>query len=79
MRFQIRRARHWWLFGRNRAPKHLAGCISSAPCGPIVEGICSRGELNMQLDKALQFAVVQSWEDLARGTRALLNPRGIPR
>ena len=22
----------------------------------------------MQLDKALQFAVVQSWEDLTRGT-----------
>jgi len=68
MRIQIRRTRCLRFLGRNGASKHLAGCISSAPCGSNRRRDLFTRRLNMQLDKALQFAVVQSWEDLTRGT-----------
>jgi len=68
MRIQIRRTRCLRFFGRNGASKHLAGCISSAPCGSNRRRGLFMRRLNMQLDKALQFAVVQSWEDLTKGT-----------
>ena len=68
MRIQIRRTRRWQFPGRNVASKHLTWSIPSAPCGSNRRKDLFMRRLSMQLDKALQFAVVQSWEDLTRGT-----------
>ena len=74
MRIQIRRTRCLRFFGRKGASKHLAGCISSAPCGCNRRRDLFMRSLNMQVDKAFQFAAVQSWEDLTRGAEPCLNP-----
>jgi hypothetical protein len=67
MRIQIRRTRCLRFLGRNGASEHLEGCISSAPCGSNRRRDLFMRRLNMQLDKAFEFAVVQAWEDLTRG------------
>ena len=71
MRIQIRRTRCLRFFGRNGASKHLAGCISSAPCGSNRRRDLFMRRLNMQLDKAFQFAVVQCLGGFDERCRAL--------
>ncbi len=70
MRFKIQRTRGYRVFGRN---KPIRICLGAPRQHRVLQVHRSdsfvKGRLNMELDKAFEFAVILAWEDLMKTTK----------